>query len=348
MFHDEVDIELKSGKGGDGCVSFRREKYIPKGGPDGGDGGKGGDVYLVATRQLSDLNHLASLRHLAAENGIAGSGRKMIGRDGEDLTVEVPVGTQVYRQYGTEWKLVHDFTTENVPKRLLYGGKGGLGNVHFATATHRTPREAQPGEPGQKAIFRLHLELIADVGIIGLPNAGKSTFLSIVSDAKPKIGDYPFTTLSPVLGVVSYGEKRLVMADIPGLIEGASQGKGLGHLFLRHIRRTKMMIHLIDALSDNYARDYRVIRQELHIFDPAMSQKAELVAISKAELITPDIRPEFDQKVAELRNVLEPSSHLFPDGAISAVAHHNIDQLLRQTIELLPKPLDSTDKNRYN
>lgn len=335
MFHDEVEVVLESGKGGDGIVSFRREKYIPKGGPDGGDGGTGGDVYIEATQHMSDLGHLASVTMLKAENGQPGSGKKLYGRAGEDLTVRVPVGTRVYKQVHGEWRLVVDLTKDEQRQRVLRGGKGGLGNVHFATATNQTPRHAQPGEPPQRATFRFELQLIADVGIIGLPNAGKSTFLSIVSEAKPKIGAYPFTTLSPVLGIITYHDRRIVAADIPGLIEGASAGKGLGHLFLRHVKRTKALLHLIDALSDDYARDYATVRAELGNYDPGMLEKPELVVITKSELITPDTEVEFKAKVARLRAVIQSPSSLFEEVSISAVTRENIDSLLASLVKLV-------------
>ncbi len=331
MFHDEVKLDLESGKGGDGSVSFRREKFIPKGGPDGGDGGNGGDVFVVASRQLSDLNHLASIRFLKAESGTPGSGRKLFGKNGEDLTVRVPVGTRVYRFIGQEWKLVADLVVEDVPRRLLIGGQGGLGNVHFATATHQTPRHAQPGQPAKRGTFHFELQLIADVGIIGLPNAGKSTFLSVVSDAKPKVANYPFTTLSPVLGVVPHKDRRYVMADIPGLIEGAAEGKGLGHQFLRHIQRTKVLLHLIDATSDDYVRDYVTIRRELAAYDATVAGKQELVALSKSELLQED-ESVTQEKVQALRAALSPQSTLFSHTMFSAVTKQHLDDLLGQVV----------------
>ncbi|HEY1074605.1 MAG TPA: GTPase ObgE [Patescibacteria group bacterium] len=335
MFHDEVSLSLESGKGGDGAVSFRREKYIPKGGPDGGDGGRGGSVFIEVNTQLTDLNHLASVRELKAESGVPGAGKKLFGRKGEDLTVFVPRGTRVYRQAGTAWRLVADMTEADSRKRVLKGGNGGLGNVHFATATHQTPRYAQPGEPAERAVFKFELQLIADVGIIGLPNAGKSTFLSIVSDAQPKIGNYPFTTLSPVLGVVPYREKRFVFADIPGLIEGASEGKGLGHQFLRHVKRTKTLVHFIESLSDDYARDYSTVRNELEKFDSGLAQKSEIVVITKSELITDDIAEETQVKIEALKACLSQSSHLFSRHTISAVSRENIKELLAEIGEQL-------------
>ncbi|MGH2569358.1 MAG: GTPase ObgE, partial [Bacteroidota bacterium] len=328
MFHDEVELYLVSGKGGDGAVSFRREKYIPKGGPDGGDGGSGGNVVVTSSRQLSDLNHLASVRELQAEPGVPGSGRKMAGRNGADLVVSVPVGTRLYRREGEAWRLVFDFTSDGAPKTVLRGGEGGLGNVHFASATNQTPRTAQPGEPGERTDFRFELQLIADVGIIGMPNSGKSTFLSIVSDAKPKIGDYPFTTLSPVLGVVEHRDRRYVFADIPGLIEGASRGKGLGLTFLRHIKRTKILLHFIDCLSNDYVHDYRSIRHELEVYDPSLLEKKELVVITKGELVTEPIREEYKHKIGALRRAIPPASQLLREEMISAVTGYNIKSLL--------------------
>ncbi len=328
MFHDEIELHLQSGKGGDGSASFRREKYIPKGGPDGGDGGRGGDVYIKGSNQTHGLNHLASVRELKAENGVPGQGRKLFGRKGEDLIVTVPVGTKVYRQVHDNWRLVADILQNDQQVKVLNGGTGGLGNVHFATATNQTPRNAQPGEPGERHLFKLELSLIADVGIIGQPNAGKSTFLSIVSEAKPKIADYPFTTLSPVLGVVKFHGKQLIMADIPGLIAGASEGKGLGHTFLRHIKRTKVLLHFIDSLSDDYARDYLTVRDELASFDASLVTKPEIVVITKDELLIDNTQEEFKEKIAKLQKVVHSPSELFKQKTISAVARHNIEALV--------------------
>jgi GTP-binding protein len=325
MFHDEVELHLKAGKGGNGAVSFRREKFIPKGGPDGGDGGKGGDVIISTNPQLSDLNHYASIRELKAENGIAGGSQKKTGADGLNLNIEVPVGTRIFQQHKDVWIEVFDLVEDKRGKKLLTGGIGGLGNVHFATATHQTPKEAGHGLPGQTANFRFELQLIADVGIIGLPNAGKSTFLSVVSEAKPKIADYPFTTLSPVLGVVTHYDQRLIFADIPGLIEGAAQGKGLGHQFLRHIKRTKLLIHFIDALSENYANDYETILTELAVYDPKLAQKPQLVVITKGELAD---RNEYKAKVKALKKHIAPPVSLFKEETISAVTGQNLDKLL--------------------
>jgi GTPase len=334
MFHDEIQITLASGKGGDGSASFRREKYIPKGGPDGGDGGKGGDLYVVATGQLHDLHHIASVRKLEAKPGVPGQGRKLFGAGGEDLTVKVPIGTRIFRKRGERWAFVTDLMKEGVPFRLLLGGKGGLGNVHYATATNRTPRYAQPGEPGEVALFRFELELIADVGIIGLPNAGKSTFLRAVSDAKPKVADYPFTTLQPELGVVAYHDTRLVFADIPGLIEGASAGKGLGHTFLRHIRRTKVLVHFIDCMSDDYARDYKTVSEELAAFDAELMAKPRLVVVTKSELLPEPLTDDINDKVTALAEAVASPAKMFSRTFISSLTKDNVDLLLQEVLSL--------------
>lgn len=338
MLHDEVTLLLSAGKGGDGSASLRREKYIPKGGPDGGDGGRGGNVIIKADRGLSDLSRYASLREMKAENGVYGQGKKLFGRAGEDLVIPVPVGTQLFRKYGSKDKLVKDFQTNGEEITILRGGEGGLGNVHFATATHQTPRYAQPGTPGEQATFRFELQLIADVGLIGHPNAGKSTLISTISDAKPKIADYPFTTLSPVLGVVKYHDTSFVVADIPGLIEGASSGKGLGLTFLRHVKRTKVLVHLIDAFSDDYARDYQVLRRELGNYTEELLAKPEIVVISKGELITDDLAEIYQEKIASLKAAIQPPSRLFAHERISSATRANIPFLLNDMAGLLNAP----------
>lgn len=332
MFHDEIDITLSSGKGGDGAATFRREKFVPRGGPNGGDGGDGGDVIIRANVQLHDVNHLAGIRSLSAQNGGDGGKNKLHGKNGDDLIIEVPAGTKVSArsQSHDEWRPIYDLTHDGAEARILVGGHGGRGNVHFATATHQTPREFEPGKPAQTKLFRLVVELIADVGIIGLPNAGKSTLLSTISGAKPKVADYPFTTVSPVLGIVQSGDSRLVFADIPGLIEGAASGRGLGHQFLRHIERTKVLLHLIDASSENYARDYQIIRNELARYSPQLSRKAELVALSKSDLIQKDNT----QKIAALHKALVQTGQLFARTDFSAASHKNIDNLLRDLFTL--------------
>ncbi len=338
MLHDEVTLLLTAGKGGDGSASLRREKYIPKGGPDGGDGGRGGDIIIKADRGLSDLSRYASLREMKAENGVQGSGKKLFGRAGEDLIITVPVGTQLFRTFGSKDKLIKDFKTDGEELLILRGGDGGLGNVHFATATHQTPRYAQPGTPGEQATFRFELQLIADVGLIGHPNAGKSTLISVISEARPKIADYPFTTLSPVLGVVKYHDQSFIVADIPGLIEGASDGKGLGLTFLRHVKRTSMLVHLIDSMSDDYARDYQTIRVELEKYHPDMVAKTEIVVVSKGDIITEDSLPAYKEKIAALKKVIREPSHLFAQETISSATRQHIAELLAHIVALREAP----------
>ncbi len=286
MFVDRVVIEVSSGKGGDGCISFRREKYVPKGGPDGGDGGRGGDVVLRARRDMDTLYKYRFVHSFKAENGRPGMGKKMTGRDGEDLVLDVPCGT-VVRDADTG-ELIADLKEEGQEVVVARGGKGGRGNARFATSTRQTPRIAEDGEPGQTRRLLLELKLIADVGIIGLPNAGKSTLISRLSAARPKIADYPFTTLVPSLGVVDLGGGRtMVLADIPGLIEGAHAGAGLGHEFLRHVERTRVLLHLVEVRPldgsdpvDNYFR----IRRELELYSAELMGRPEIVALNKCDL----------------------------------------------------------------
>ncbi len=283
MFFDEAKIYVKAGDGGNGCVSFRREKYVPLGGPNGGDGGKGGDVYLVANPHLNTLINFKHRIHFKAQRGGHGRGKKQKGRQGEDLFIEVPPGT-VVRDAETG-ELIADLTEAGQRALVARGGQGGRGNAAFATPTNQAPRIAERGEPGQERWLYLELKLIADVGIVGVPNAGKSTLLSVVSAARPKIADYPFTTLEPNLGVVSLDDyTSFVMADIPGLIEGAHAGAGLGHEFLRHIERTRMIIHLLDGASADPLADYESINKELALFNPELARKPQLVVLNKMDL----------------------------------------------------------------
>jgi GTP-binding protein len=292
MLIDETTIFVRAGKGGDGCVSFRREKYIPKGGPDGGDGGDGGSVILVGDSSTATLLGLAQRPHLRAEKGGAGMGKNMAGAAGADLLVPVPLGTLVYdRESGA---LLADISTPGQRFIAAQGGKGGLGNDRFKSPTNQTPRHATPGEEGEELTLRLELKLIADVGLIGLPNAGKSTLLRAVTRATPKVADYPFTTLSPNLGLallpgVGKGdERRLVLADIPGLIEGAAEGAGLGHDFLRHIERTSVLVHVLEvqpADGSDPAANHRAIRAELGGYSPALLEKPEVLALNKIDLV---------------------------------------------------------------
>lgn len=283
MFFDEAKIYVKAGDGGDGCVSFRREKYVPLGGPNGGDGGKGGDVYLVANPHLNTLIAFKRRVHFKAQRGGHGRGKGQKGRQGDDLSIEVPPGTVV--RDAERGDFIADLMGGGQRALVAEGGRGGRGNAAFATPTNQAPRIAERGEPGQERWLYLELKLIADVGIVGVPNAGKSTLLSVVSAARPKIADYPFTTLEPSLGVVAVDDyTSFVMADLPGLIKGAHAGAGLGHEFLRHIERTRMIIHLLDGASADPLADYESINEELALFDPELARKPQVVVLNKMDL----------------------------------------------------------------
>jgi GTPase len=289
-FIDEVLIEVSAGNGGPGCVSFRREKYIPKGGPDGGNGGKGGDVVIHTTSQKRTLSHFQYKKQFTAKNGGHGQGRQRSGKNGPDLVLDLPVGTLIYNSDTNE--LIRDCITDDEYFVIAKAGIGGKGNKHFATATHRTPRFAQPGMEGETFNLRLELKLLADVGIIGLPNAGKSTLINQISSAKSKIAEYPFTTLNPILGVVTpnWGEPFIV-ADIPGLIEGAHQGAGLGIQFLKHIERTRVLLHLIDVSGidpNDPLKQYDTINRELAGFNPELAKKSQMVALNKMDITDAD------------------------------------------------------------
>lgn len=291
MLTDEVTIKVTAGKGGNGSVSFRHEKYVPKGGPDGGDGGRGGDVVFRVNPSVNTLTFFNMKKEFKAENGENGGKNKCKGADGNNLILEVPPGTMIYqiqnlkvKNQNEDIEKIIDLTKNNQQYIIAKGGRGGWGNVHFASATHQTPREANPGKPGEEKIIKLELRLIADVGIIGLPNSGKSTLLSRISRARPKIANYPFTTLEPNLGVVFVDKDfSFIAADIPGLIEGASKGKGLGVKFLKHIKRTNIIVHLIDVNSDDFVRDYKTIRNELKSYDKSLARKKEIIVITKIE-----------------------------------------------------------------
>jgi GTP-binding protein len=285
-FIDEAEITVRSGDGGAGCVSFRREKFIPKGGPDGGDGGKGGDVLVKATRRFHSLYDFESRRYFKAQNGGAGSGKNKSGKKGLDTLILVPLGTTIWDLETGE--LLVDLVIDNQQIVLVEGGEGGKGNKHFATSTHRTPRFAQEGQKGTEKRLKLELKLIADIGIIGLPNAGKSTLLSRLSSADPKIANYPFTTITPNLGVMMFDEDQsLTLADIPGLIEGASSGKGLGHKFLQHIERTNILLHVLDIhrfrLRD-ILRDFSTVQRELRAYHPSLINKDQVIALNKIDI----------------------------------------------------------------
>jgi len=321
MFVDEAHIHVKAGDGGNGCVSFRREKYIPKGGPDGGDGGNGGSITFVADPSESTLMDFSGKHHWKAPRGQDGMGKKMAGVNGEDLLIKVPVGTLIYDE-DHDMILLADLTTPHQPVTIARGGRGGQGNWNFRSPTNQTPRYATPGTVGQERHLKLELKLIADVGLVGMPNAGKSTLLSVISAARPKIAAYPFTTLEPQLGIVILpGDRRIVVADIPGLIEGASEGHGLGHDFLKHIERTKIIVHLLDLFppdGSDPAENYRTIRAELEAFSPALAQKEEIIAANKIDLATDP---------AALEHLIEqlPDREIFP---ISGATRQGVDSLL--------------------
>ena len=321
-FVDQVKIEVKAGDGGRGCVSFRREKFIPKGGPDGGDGGDGGHVFFVVDEALTTLLDYRYLHHCKAKNGAPGLGKTMHGKNGESLELRVPRGTLVYDAETGE--LLADLTEVGEPLLFLRGGKGGRGNARFATSTNRAPRHAQPGIPGEHKSLRLELKLLADIGLVGLPNAGKSTLISALSAAKPKIADYPFTTLVPNLGVVPYGGyKTMVMADIPGLIAGASEGQGLGTRFLRHVERTDLFLHLVDTScmqeGDPFA-NFTMINDELKRYDDTLTGKPQLVVLTKIDV------PEVRDQITELAAKFNAAG--FKVMAVSAVTGEGLKELV--------------------
>ncbi len=293
-FIDHVRIYCKSGSGGAGAISFRREKHVPKGGPDGGNGGRGGHIILRGTPQMWTLLHLRYKKHITADNGGNGSGSRSSGADGEDVILDVPLGTVA--RYEETGEKIFEITEEGEEQILLPGGQGGLGNENFKTATKQTPRYAQPGIEGQEHLIVLELKLLADVGLVGFPNAGKSTLLSVLSAAKPEIADYPFTTLVPNLGVVSYRDhKSFVMADIPGIIEGASEGKGLGLRFLRHIERNSILLFMVPADADDIAKEYEILLSELTKYNPELLDKDRLLAVSKSDMLDEELIAEIKQ-----------------------------------------------------
>ena len=327
MFVDEAQIHVKAGDGGAGCVSFRREKYIPKGGPEGGDGGDGGSVYFEADPNKNTLLDFAGKHDWRAGQGHAGMGKKMAGADGRDLLIRVPPGTLIYDS--DHQLLLADLDKPGSRVLIAQGGKGGKGNWHFRSSTNQAPRYAQPGTAGQERNLHLELKLIADVGLAGMPNAGKSTLLRAISAARPKVADYPFTTLQPSLGIVELsGERRLVVADIPGLIEGAHKGAGLGVAFLRHIERTRILVHLLDLFpvdgSDPVA-NYRAIRRELEAFSPKLAEKHEIIGANKMDLATTD--EPLQRLIAEL-----PGKEIHP---ISGATHQGVGALLERLWNML-------------
>jgi GTP-binding protein len=283
MFLDEADLQISAGRGGDGMMHFHREKYVSRGGPDGGDGGRGGSVYLVVDRKLNTLYRFRGTRSFRAENGAKGGTSNKRGRSGDDVLIPVPPGTMVRELPGG--RLLGDLTADGQRMRVARGGRGGRGNPHFASASNQTPHVAERGEPGEERGLRLELRLIADIGLVGAPNAGKSTFLAAVTAAKPKIAPYPFTTLEPNLGVAALGDyQTVVLADIPGLIEGAHAGAGLGYAFLRHVQRTRVLIHLIDGAAPDPLADFSQINTELALYDPDLGRKPQIAAVNKIDL----------------------------------------------------------------
>ncbi len=348
-FIDYVKIYCRSGKGGAGCMHLHRAKYLPKGGPDGGDGGKGGSVILRGNRNLWTLLHLKYQKHIMATDGGKGGQSRSFGKDGEDKIIEVPCGTVVYD--GETGEYICEVKAHDERVVLLKGGRGGLGNWHFRTATNQAPRYAQPGEPAQERTVIMQLKVLADVGLVGFPNAGKSTLLSVVSAAKPEIADYPFTTLTPQLGIVSYRDGRsFCMADIPGIIEGASEGKGLGLRFLRHIERNAVLLFMVPATSEDIQGEYRILLRELEKYNPELLSKARILAISKMDV------PRVDEEGNELPEIdfdaLQKALEI-PVIPISSLTNEGIDELKdqlwtelnkeqNQVIEISHAPIDVT------
>lgn len=326
MLVDEAKIFVASGKGGDGMISFRREKYIPRGGPSGGDGGRGGDVVLKADTNLNTLYYFRKQVHFKAKPGGKGGSSNKTGADADTMVVRVPVGT-VVRDAETGG-LIADLVRPDSEVIVAHGGRGGKGNSHFKSASNQAPRMAEKGEPGVERWITLELKMIADVALVGVPNAGKSTLLSAVSNAKPKIADYPFTTLEPNLGTVIYDNLDLIFADIPGLIEGAHMGIGLGHSFLRHIQRTRLIIHVLDGSADDPIADYNQIRAELALYDEKMSDRPEIVVVNKMDM--PEVREYWDllKEQLEERGVENPM-------AISALSRENVKSLIQRVFEVM-------------
>jgi GTP-binding protein len=329
MFVDKVKIFLKSGHGGAGCISFRREKWVPKGGPDGGDGGHGGSIYIQANQGLKTLLDLYHHPHVHAENGERGEGSRKSGKSGKDIIVQVPIGT-VIKDFVTQ-EIIVDLVNPDEPILLAPGGKGGKGNAWFATPTRQAPRIAQPGESGVEKTLIFELKLIADVGLVGYPNAGKSTLLSKISSAKPKIADYPFTTKEPILGQVKIElGKSFVVADIPGLIDGAHSGRGMGHEFLRHIERTKLLLHLVDVQpidESNPFKNFEAINRELELYNPILASRPQIIVLNKIDLV--------HKKIA-ITNLKRKLTKLgFEVYSISALTGAGVDQLMYRVAELL-------------
>lgn len=331
-FADEIKILVKAGNGGNGLVSFRRERYVARGGPDGGNGGNGGNIYLIANHNETSLAKFLRNKYLKADNGGSGKVKKMAGKTGEDLEIKVPVGTQIISFKGKDNQVEEEYIIADLDKHnqnflLAKGGEGGFGNSHFARASFQTPKFADLGEPGEEKNIILRLKMVAEVGVIGLPSAGKSTLLSVVSNAKPKIAEYAFTTLVPNLGIVSVGDFKFLMADIPGLIKGAHKGKGLGIEFLKHIERTKVLIHVIDGTSTTIKQDFNDINAELKKHSHILSSKPQIMAINKLDVLD-------DKKITSIKKL---KFNNFPIHYISAVTHKGIKELIINVVKTLKK-----------
>jgi GTPase len=327
-FLDQAKVYVRSGAGGAGCMSFRREKFIEFGGPDGGDGGRGGDVVAQCVDALNTLIDYRYQQHFKAKTGIHGMGKNRAGGKGADAVLKVPVGTQIFDADSD--LLVADLTEVGQQVRLARGGNGGFGNTHFKTATNQAPRRANPGEAAEERTLILRLKLIADAGLVGLPNAGKSTFLAAVSAAKPKIADYPFTTLNPQLGVVAFRDREFVLADIPGLIEGAHEGHGLGDRFLGHIERCRVLLHLVDAGCEHAGQAYKTVRHELEAYDAGLAEKLEIVALSKIDTVDAET---LKTQIQRLRRAAKRTPL-----RVSAVTHENLDDVLAAVMAEIEKP----------
>jgi len=326
-FLDEAKVYIASGAGGNGCISFRREKFIEFGGPNGGDGGKGGDVVIEAVNGLNTLIDYRYRQHFKAQRGGNGMGKDRAGANGKDVVLKVPIGTQVYEEDGET--LIADLTEVGQRVTISRGGNGGFGNAHFKSSTNRAPRHANPGQPGEERTIRLRLKLIADAGLIGLPNAGKSTFLAAVSAAKPKIADYPFTTLHPQLGVVEVDGREFVVADLPGLIEGAHEGTGLGDRFLGHTERCRVLLHLVDGTAEDVGAAYRIVRAELEAYGQGLTEKPEIVALSKADAMTKEV---IKAQIAKLKKACRKTPMV-----LSAQSGEGVQDILRALLKVIDK-----------
>jgi len=335
-FLDEAKVYIASGAGGNGCVSFRREKFIEFGGPNGGDGGKGGDVVVEAVTGLNTLIDYRYQQHFKAQRGGNGMGKDRAGANGKNVVLKVPVGTQIYEEDGET--VLADLTEVGQRVTIAKGGNGGFGNAHFKSSTNRAPRHANPGQPGDEHTIRLRLKLIADAGLIGLPNAGKSTFLAAVSAAKPKIADYPFTTLHPQLGVVEVDGREFVLADLPGLIEGAHEGIGLGDRFLGHTERCRVLLHLIDGTSDDAGEAYKIVRGELEAYGEGLTDKPEIVALSKSDAMT---KEAIKAQAGKLKKACKKTPLV-----LSAQSGDGVPEALRALLKIIDKARDEADGSK--